>query len=516
MRPWRRMVASSGSLHFAPRACGLRLGLLEVPDTSQAVPRVIERTLWGRSFRRLNVPLGMATDYQPPKDLWQVSEQLKYDEPLRAGDPRWVDTAPGRNLGYARLFKSLGVDPATMTLRVAHLRQYNLLCGHRGSGKSTELRRIASELHSPKLFHVVFMDVLEDLDINNLQYPDVCLAIARRLFDELQTAGIKLDPVFLRPLETWFQERVLVSEKFRGVKAELEAGAEAELGVPFLSKLFAKFTTTFQTGSNLTEEVRTVFKSAFSEFAREFNLLLAHVQARLLASGKGHQILFIVDGTDRLDDQDSRQFFFENVHQLQQLDGIFLYCAPIHLILTANAAQPFFNHIAKIPSLKLNEKFDPSSPVRPPRQESTYGVLRQLVLKRAPARLFAPDPEATGDWSTVDALIEATGGHLRDLLRTLDYAFEHATGDRFDLPSVQAAIRALASDYRRFLQPDDFRVLVEIDHRGADYCPTNEQTRSLLFNLALLEYNDFWWQSHPVVRTLPAYQEALKISLSLD
>jgi hypothetical protein len=71
------------------------------------------------------------------------------------------------------------------------------------------------------------------------------------------------------------------------------------------------------------------------------------------------------------------------------------------------------------------------------------------------------------------------------------------------------AVKALSSDYRRFLQPEDFARLVEIDTGDAAYAPNDERSRNLLFNLALLEYNDFWWQSHPVVRTLPAYQEAL-------
>ena len=38
----------------------------------------------------------------------------------------------------------------------------------------------------------------------------------------------------------------------------------------------------------------------------------------------------------------------------------------------------------------------------------------------------------------------------------------------------------------------------------------SERVRGLLYNLALLEYNDFYWRSHPVIRTLPAYEAARK------
>lgn len=449
---------------------------------------------------------------QPPQNLWEVSEQLRYNEPLLdPNDPRYVDTSPGRTLGYEHLFRSLGVDSATDTLKVRHPSQYHLFCGHRGSGKSTELRQLKQRLNRKGLFRVIFLDVLEDLDVNSLQYPDVCLALARRLFAELEAAeDVKLDKVFLTPLENWFNDRLLVREEFRELEAGLETGAKTEGGIPFFARLFANITASFQVGSKVKDEVRTVFKSAYSEFAQAFNHLIAHVEERMAPEWEASRLLFIIDGTDRLDQKDSPSFFIEDVHQLRLIQGLFIYCAPIHLIYTSNAVQQGFDHVCKIPALKLHEKHDPRAATGPAEIPATYEVLRKLILKRAPASLFDPDPHATGDWSTVDYVIRSAGGHLRDLLRLLGYAFEQATGDRFDLAAAKSAVKALGSDYRRFLQPDDFALLVEIDTRDAEYVPNDERSRKLLFNLALLEYNDFWWQSHPVVRTLSAYQEALR------
>jgi len=34
--------------------------------------------------------------------------------------------------------------------------------------------------------------------------------------------------------------------------------------------------------------------------------------------------------------------------------------------------------------------------------------------------------------------------------------------------------------------------------------------RRLLYDLVLLEYNSYWWQTHPVVRSLPAYLRVSK------
>ena len=40
---------------------------------------------------------------------------------------------------------------------------------------------------------------------------------------------------------------------------------------------------------------------------------------------------------------------------------------------------------------------------------------------------------------------------------------------------------------------------------------STERARHLLYNLALLEYNDYYWRSHPVVRTTVAYRNARRL-----
>jgi len=146
-----------------------------------------------------------------------------------------------------------------------------------------------------------------------------------------------------------------------------------------------------------------------------------------------------------------------------------------------------------LPMIKLQEQ-DGS------RCEAGWGALTALLLKRADRSLFASDAE-------VASLVEHSGGHPRELLRLLKLCCEYADMT-IDAAAVQRAIQQLASDYRRFLEPDDYALLVRMDrdqlHGGND-----ERTRSLLYRLALLEYNDgSWRRSHPVVRLLDGYRSA--------
>ncbi|MEI6343249.1 MAG: hypothetical protein WCR07_14955 [Verrucomicrobiota bacterium] len=488
----------------------------------------------------------MNTNELPPRDLWEVARRLKHDEPLDAGDPRWVDTSPGRDLGHDRLYRSLGVDSRTWTLRMDRTRHCSLLSGHRGTGKSTELRRIAAQLHGPDLFHVVFLDILrEPMGGGRFRSHDVCLALCRRLLTEMEQEGVPLDGDGTRLLETWLRTQPS-QPTVPGLPDSLESrpashgnghgngnGVVQGMGEASVAKLLDAWIAWGRSGLAGREAVATSFHEGFDGFSDAFNHLVAMARRRLKEEGLGRDLLFVLDGTDRLDGDDGLAFFGGESHPLRRLDGIFVHCAPVQPIRPPGGVQPLFDRIVRLAPLTLHEKFDPGSPSLPvrvrgsqehhrripsrPRFElgpvpipAAYDVMRQMILMRAPARFFDPDPVETGDWSLLDRLVGASGGHPRDLMRLLDHAFGHAGGDCFDADSVTQAIRSLAGEYRRILEPDDYRMLAEIDRGGPRCRPQCDATRRLLGNLALLEYDGDWWQSHPLVRSLPDYRNALE------
>lgn len=428
-------------------------------------------------------------------DIWEVSKRLRFDEPLEAGDPRFVDTAKARgNPAYNRLLKSLGVDPATNALRSSGPQYCALFCGHRGSGKSTELRQLAARIQGPQAFEVVLLDVVQELDTNNLHYADVYFALAEALLSKLLNMGIELEQVHLSKLQTWFDERVYKHDDTRAFATEAKAGAQVESGVPFLGKLFASVTTAFRTSSTYKEELRRVLKNSFSDFAAAFQGLVAAAESALSVSGGPKKLLFIIDGTDRLSSEDSHNFFVRDVRQLQLVQAHFIYCAPIQLIFEGNINQSF-DHVFKLPMIKLREKDSLEI------LAEGYRAMRELVHHRADRSLF-------DDESTLDYLIEYSGGHPRDLIRLLAYSFENADGDIFDRPAAEAAVKQLATDYRRLLRSEDYVLLREIDAADKYQDKCSPRILKLLFNLVLLEYNDYWWMSHPAVRTLDLYSHA--------
>jgi len=431
-------------------------------------------------------------EYKPPDDIRMVRPNLKFDQPLSVDDPRYVDTEKGRgDFSYNQFFKNIGVEDDSITC--VPEKEYIIFCGHRGCGKSTELRRLYKILNKDGLFFVIFLDVLEELDPNNLQYVDVLMALAKKLFEELQQASISIDRVFLTNLNHWFSERIETNVKTREIASEIKTGVEAEAGVPFLTKVFAAITNSFKIGSTYKEELRSVIKNSFSQFASPFNQLLEVANNAVIQKGKKGGLLFMIDGTDRLTGEDAKNFFIADVNQLQLIRSNFIYCAPIHLLYEGNQLQHHFQHFT-LPMIKINEKRLRDKYI------AGYEVLKQMIFKRIDKKLF--DSE-----DTINDIVEYSGGSPRELIKILWYAFLNTKTDKFDKTSVEKAVKQLATDYRRFLEKDDYQILCNIDTTGE--LSNTERDRFLLYNSAIFEYNQFWQMSNPVVRVLDEYKKCI-------
>jgi hypothetical protein len=140
--------------------------------------------------------------YRKPTTLWELGQQLSFDEPIDEMDERFVPTESARGeFSYNDLLKPYGVDPVNYTLKFTPNCVYSLFCGHRGCGKSTELRRLNARLNKPELFFVVFVDALKELDLQNLTYAEILLALAKILIERIETEGLTIDQVHLTRLE---------------------------------------------------------------------------------------------------------------------------------------------------------------------------------------------------------------------------------------------------------------------------------------------------------------------------
>ena len=432
-------------------------------------------------------------DYQPPGHLLEVLQKIEYEEALSDQDPRYVDSqeARGSEKTFTRLARKFGWDPVSDVF-FAPYEKHILFFGHIGIGKTTELRRYALQLNASRRFYVVEVDVLAKLDRNNLQYTEVLMAMAETLLERLHGDGFVLGAEALEPLQRWFGNVVETQTTTKELSAELKTVAEGGGGIPGLIKLLATFTAAFKTGSSQKSEWRREIRNDFTSLALAFNTLIRLAEAQLARKGRAEQLLFLIDGTDKMRGEDTQQFFVQDAEQLLAIKTLVIYTAPLHLKYDGRLGGKLDADIV-LPMMKLYERDGG-------RFEAGWRTMRRLLLLRADRCLFASDAE-------VDRLVEFSGGHPRELLRLLKLCCELAE-DRIDASVVQTAIEKLAADYRYFLKPADYALLKTIDSNPVDG-GNDEQAQELLHRLALLQYNDGTWRrSHPVVRTLEGYGAA--------
>ena len=430
-----------------------------------------------------------------PRSVLAVNADIDFKRALEREDRRYVPTAKARADKFQKhFFSTFGYDPAGPQFVPVKPAKHVLFFGHVGSGKSTELARLAADLHHPDRYWVVRLNVLDFLDPHDVKYTDIWLAVAQELVAQLERDGIVVPSVVVKGFEDWFKERVLTQDQLKELSAELKTEASASTGLPFIGTLLARFTASVRTGSTYRESIRTVVRNTFGLFADALNQLLHAATSAVAEAGKGRQTLLVIDGPDRFRGENLMDFFVQDANQLTMIECVSVYAAPMSL-KSSGASLALFDLLV-LPMIKLRE-FDGTRTVRP----DAYNAMREVLLKRCHYSLFDA-------LDTLDALIDYSGGHLRDALRLLSYACVEADGAQLTRVVVDAAAQRLASDFRDWLLREDYGVLAAAAHEPENTGGSEAITR-LVEGGALLEYNTgAWREPHPVLRLLPAFRKA--------
>jgi hypothetical protein len=131
----------------------------------------------------------------PPADTLRDAYQAADPRPLGSGDPYFVDLTEGRDSKATELLRQMiencgGGHSSAIAFS-----------GHRGSGKSTELRQLQYELTSCYAF---YLDVNDFLDAADIDYTDIFLLVSRVLLDRLRGDGVSISSDLLKAVENWF------------------------------------------------------------------------------------------------------------------------------------------------------------------------------------------------------------------------------------------------------------------------------------------------------------------------
>lgn len=373
-----------------------------------------------------------------------------------------------------------------------------LFTGHVGSGKSTELLRLKSNLES-QAFHVVYFQSDQDLEMGNVEVTNVLMAITRRVSESLEEIGIRLRPGYferlLQDLSQIFQTPVDLTEVSFSV-GMAAVTAEARASTERLTQL----------QQYLEPRTRSMIDAINTE-------LLRPAIARLPEKGK-RGLVVIVDNLDRMDtiqkvgDRLQSEYLF--VGRGEQLKGLachVVYTIPLELVFSDELPR-LINRFGDRP------KVLPMVPVQTRSGESYEPgmiLLRQMVLARAwpelpPEQRLEQLTEVFDAPETLDRLCYISGGHVRNLMRLM-YGCLLKQDPPFSRDTLESVIRNERDDLASLIDDHEWQMLLNAVDRGR--VNSGEDYNKLLRSLYLLEYrapDERWFGINPVLAETEAYQ----------
>ncbi|NVB38654.1 hypothetical protein G6O69_12505 [Pseudenhygromyxa sp. WMMC2535] len=426
--------------------------------------------------------------------------QALQDRPLSPDDSAYVELFETRALSADD-----PVERMALSIEFAALETAQLFSGHRGTGKTTQLRRLRERLQRDPKYKVVICDMEDYLPMTDeVDVVDFLLAAAGALSDALSTSELlAYDPVnnYWARFTGWLRsQKIEVSELGITAKAKAGApdgslGAEAGLGV----KLNLKDDPEFR------KRIRERMKLRVGAFRAEVHSFVQDCLLRLRERhGQDTELVVVYDSIEHLRGTTTNaeqvaasveRLFRGHVEALRFPAVHTVFTVPPWLRLQYAGVGDRFDDYCQIPCVKVRARDDADA-------SNTVGldVLWKVASKRGDMSWLL------GERAAFDELARASGGYLRDLFRLLSFVVRQAAGT--DTP-VSDEVRALAiADLRgglRGFTNQEAVWLQQIEHTGTfdvDEPGHHFKLARFLDSHVLLAYRngEDWYGVHPVIR----------------
>lgn len=440
-------------------------------------------------------------DY-PVRDINLTLRACNPTEPLPPGDRRWYDFSALRGRSVVNeIRRILSVPPAEGDFH------HRVLCGHRGSGKSTELRRL-KEWADYNGFLTIWIEVDVQLGMIALQFSDLYLLTVMEVEQAMQDIGAPLPPQSIRQVVRWFAEVSKEDRETTQSELSLEAGMQLNAQIPLLGKLFGKFCSAIKAGSQHAETVRQRLRNFPDTLIDHSNELLRIANETLQEHHRTHGLLLLFDNLDRYEAQQIDNALMRGASLMKRLACHVIFTIPIDLEYEplSGPMQNAYGVSFVLPMLALRRHQDSwgERVIDSRYNENAVNTMLQALKQRLVVdRLFEESGDAT-------LLVKMSGGCVRDLLHLVTLAFQQA-GEKFSPAAVLAAIQQYRATFTRRLRSEDYERLAQIAHR--EPVPRDALTAQLLYHRFALEYTEeggIWIDVHPLVIEIEEFQRVFK------
>ncbi|WP_287255878.1 P-loop NTPase fold protein, partial [Moorena sp. SIO4E2] len=268
-----------------------------------------------------------------------------------------------------------------------------LLAGHRGSGKTTELRRIQQEL--AENYAVIWVDTATALDRYNIGYAEVVVLIGMEVCRQAIKPG-------------WWSNRAqhLLDDLENSLTTVIYQDKETDTEQLELPEVLKKMGLILKRG--LTRDMTKTLnvRPAVSDIIDRVNAIIKAAE-----TDRNQKLLVIVDGLDRHDLRTSLEMFASPL--LTELECHIIYTIPISLRYSPSFRQPRESFqpldLYNLPVFECERNSRPTSTANKVGRDILKSVITTRLAKINETDLFTPD--------ALELLSEKSGGVIRDLIR---------------------------------------------------------------------------------------------------
>ena len=442
----------------------------------------------------------MSALLSPAQTVSEAFNEANPNQALGPEDPRYVDFTAWRSpMPIADRLAGFIVRPSRAT-PPEHARV--LFTGHKGSGKSTELRRLKARLEKQGFF-VVYFDAATEIDMSGVSYADVLLALMYQLVSAIQGSEVegKLNVKAVDALRRRLAPITVEWEK----SLEASGGVSDEGGIPALLKALTGINFRLRGGESEKRTLRDRLDADIGLFLEDLNLLIQDLQLRLGDVGSSGLVI-LVDSLDRIIlksvGEDGRrtthkEMFIEHADHLMAPACSMVYTLPVSLLNNENVANAWGARPELLPMIKVHDQAGVDC-------KEALDAMVDAVAKRIDLNAVFEDP------ADVRGLCRMSGGHLRDLMILLRDACSYTPdGEKISSRAAGIAVQDLVNSYARLIEESEVEALVEVarNHR----LPNREDCARLPLKTLVLEYRNGepWSDVHPAVRETPLFQATM-------
>jgi hypothetical protein len=437
----------------------------------------------------------------------QLKHEFDPSQPLEPGDPAYVDCTSVR--GDDDIIVDLG-----RTITDAPRKTCQIYSGHRGGGKSTELKKLKQWLEERGFFVVYFAaatDDAGDLNLRDTEYSDILLACARNIIDGLKS----LKGLDFRPIAQWIAKSVDELKTILSADIKIE---DLKTNVELQLSQFVKLTTAVRLEPQKRDQVRKLMRDQTESLEAALNDLLDNARKKLPPDKR--DLVVMADNLDRIspiDRPDGRtnhdEIFLDRADSLKSLNCHTIYTAPVSFVFSASASRlrDEYGVVKRLPMVAIADR---NHQMLDDGYAKLRDVLARRVAKATPGRALVPDIFA--EEAAVQRLCMASGGHMRELMRLVQESLNRVDALPIGVKTVQRAIAEARETYLDAIRFEDWEALMAVEQTKDSRNECEDRCRNLLFRLCVLEYREWdeetedkitWAAVHPLIRSSKEFKQ---------